>query len=326
MSESIISKYEGLKLAGKGTVKLVMTDKRFIFEKKANPLSRKIRSVLTLNGGIIDSVEQEKDFAITIKYRDGDIIRLAKIVPKNPTDSIELIQKIESMIDLFSQSEKAKTFAERQSQLRDIKFITYVLESCSKIWELTDISFTLLRLLGAEDWDSAEMSVKRFNKITKSLVNENSFNLDKSLDSVELAIASRSIEKISDSLADFFNTIGEIVNSDMPPEDEWNQYESSSIPNWSSVAYLLLFALALNHGRLFTEMGIENEKDIASSKIRELSPIMKEKFRNDIFDPDGLGSGKNGINMVVMDRILDEFSAHLRDTLQECLKKASLLT
>ncbi len=318
--ERIISKYESVKLEGKGTGRLVLTDRRIIFEKKKGILSSKVIPQVTIDVRAIISVEQLQDFGVKIVHEGNKETISQKVTPSNSTDAIEIVQTISSMLSERKLIRDKSELSEKDVKMAETKYLSYVLDTGSKIWELTSLSLSMLRGLGFEDWDRAEEVFERLSRTTGNLSEENSFDFRNEIDLIRKSVKSRSTEKVGDAISGFLDTVGNELSSTTPPESEWKDYIHHKSPNWGSLSYLFLFSLALNEGIAFEENGLEGEKQTALSNAKKLIPILGVEFSQDLFK-----DLKTEGNETPFAEMASEFNVYLRDALQDSLRETSLL-
>lgn len=318
--ERIVSKYEQVKLEGQGMGRLVLTDRRIIFEKKKGILSSKVIPQVTIDTRALISVEQLQDFGVKIVYEGEKETISHKVTPNNPTDAIEMVQTISSMLGERKLIRDKSELSEKDSKMAEAKYLSYVLDAGSKIWELTTLSLSMLRGLGFEDWDRAEDVFERLSRTTGSLSEENSFDLSNEIDVMRTSVQSRSTEKVGEAISSFLDRVGKQLSSITPAASEWKEYIHQKNPNWGSLSYLFLFSLAVNEGIAFEENGLESEKQTALSNAKKLIPILAVEFSQDLFkDLKTEGDGTRFAEMA------SEFNTYLRDALQDSLRETSFL-
>ena len=318
--ERIISKYESVKLEGKGMGRLVLTDRRIIFEKKKGILSSKVIPEVTIDARALISVEQLQDFGVKIVHEGKKETISHKVTPNNPTDAIEIVQTISSMLGERKLIRDKSELSEKDSKMAKAKYLSYVLDTGSKIWELTSLSLSMLRGLGFEDWDRAEDIFERLSRTTASLSEENSFDFSNEIDLIRTSVESRSPEKVGEAISGFLDTVGNQLSSTTPTASEWKDYIHQENPNWDSLSYLFLFSLAVNEGIAFEENALESEKQTALSSAKKLIPILGVEFSQDLFK-----DLKTEGNEARFAEMASEFNVYLRDALQDSLRETSFL-
>ncbi len=319
--EKIISKYDPVTIEGQGKGRLVVTSRRIIFEKKKGFISSKVIPQITIDVRSLISVDQSDDFGVKISHQEeGKGAISHKVIPNNPTEAIEIVQTISSMLGERKLAKDRKELSERDLKLMETKYLSYILDVGSKIWELTSLSFSMLRGLGLEDWDRTEDALERLSKTTSSLTKDNSFDFDNKVDLIRSSVKSRSIQKVGESISVFIEALGNDLNSAAPPASEWKDYVGQRNPDWGSLSYLFLFSLALSEGSAFTENAQEGEREAALSKAKKLIPILGVEFREDIFK-----DASTDEDQPPFEEMASKFNTYLRDALQDSLRETSLL-
>jgi len=300
--------------------RLVLSDRRIIFEKKKGILSSKVIPEVTIDARELISVEQLQDFGVKIVHEGKKETISHKVTPNNPTDAIEIVQTISSMLSERKLIRDKSELSEKDSKMAKAKYLSYVLDTGSKVWELTSLSLSMLRGLGFEDWDRVEDIFERLSRTTASLSEENSFDFSNEIDLIRTSVESRSPEKVGEAISGFLDRVGNQLSSTTPTASEWKDYIHQENPNWDSLSYLFLFSLAVNEGIAFEENALESEKQTALSSAKKLIPILGVEFSQDLFK-----DLKTEGNEARFAEMASEFNVYLMDALQDSLRETSFL-
>ncbi|MEE6246003.1 MAG: hypothetical protein VX368_01615 [Thermoproteota archaeon] len=315
-------KHDGLLVDGHGKANLTITDKRLIFEKKANILSRKSVPIITISAESLKNVKQIENFQIEIEYVNNSELKNVVLSSKSPTDSIEISQSLNSILNSYRKMRSEIEEAGKESKLSEVKFKNYILNLSIQIFNGANINFNILDLLEIQDWIEIDNNVKELEENTENMAKNGGVEMKEYTKDIENAVLSRSNVKVIDSINKYFTEMAVLLDNNEPPNVDWENFQSNSKINWSVVKYIFLFTITINH-TIFNIRKNKEKIETLFSKLDDIANIIESifdvKFENDFKE------GEYEKNIKELDERKNTMKKLLDKQLENSFKEASML-
>ena len=320
--ENIIMKHDDLLVNGHRKVNLTITDKRLIFEKKANLLSRRNVPIITISAESLKNIKQIENFQIEIEYIDQSESKNVILSSKRPTDSIEISQSLNSILNSYRKMRTEIEEVGKESKLSEVKFKNYILNLSIQIFNGTNINFNILDLLEIQDWIEIDNSVKELEENANNMINNGGLEIKEYTKEIKKSVLSRSNTKVIDSINKYFIEMATLLDNNDPPNIDWENFQSNSKINWSMIKYMFLFTITINHA-IFNIRKNQEDIKMMFSKINNILNIIESifdiKFENDFKEEE---REKNIKKLEKTKKLMREL---LNKQLEDSFKEASLL-
>lgn len=315
-------KHDDLLVNGHRKVNLTITDKRLIFEKKANLLSRRNVPIITISAESLKNIKQIENFQIEIEYIDQSESKNVILSSKRPTDSIEISQSLNSILNSYRKMRTEIEEVGKESKLSEVKFKNYILNLSIQIFNGTNINFNILDLLEIQDWIEIDNSVKELEENANNMINNGGLEIKEYTKEIKKSVLSRSNTKVIDSINKYFIEMATLLDNNDPPNIDWENFQSNSKINWSMIKYMFLFTITINHA-IFNIRKNQEDIKMMFSKINNILNIIESifdiKFENDFKEEE---REKNIKKLEKTKKLMREL---LNKQLEDSFKEASLL-
>ena len=318
--ERIIAISEDIKLQGKGKVKLTITERRIIVEQKASLFSSKLVAVIALNYSQINGISQEGNSSIKVSYTENAKLASMVFVTNSSSSALSILNQVSEILQANKRRFEEEAQKKKQVEREDLLFVAYLYESMINIWSMISPTRKMLNEIGQGEWGNAEVHAKTILTAGEELTKGTETRLRQAMANFSEATKSRSPLAVNEKVSVLFSELGTTVHSKTPISKKWTQHAREMHPNWSSLSYFTLLALALNELLLSTELGKQREIDQAAGRIRRILPVVETKIGKNLVEiVNGAITGKSPSN------ISQKISNLLLDELQDCQTKAASL-
>jgi hypothetical protein len=316
--ERVIATSEGIELQGKGKVKLTITERRIIVEKKASLISKKLATVIALSYSQIDGITQEGNSSIKVSYTENSKPGSITFVTKSSSSALSIMNQVLEILQTGKKKFEEESQRRKQAEMDDILFVVYLYESMINIWAMVSPAREMLSAISQGEWGKAEVHAKSILASAEELIRDAETNLGQAMADFSEAIKSRSPPAVNEKISSLFLELGVAVNSKTPISRKWSHYSREIHPNWSSLAYFVLLALGVNDMLVSSELGKQREVDEAISKIRRILPVIETKIGKYLVD-----SFNDAVRAKELFSVPQKISNLLLDELQKYLTKAA---
>jgi hypothetical protein len=316
--ERVIATSEGIELQGRGKVKLTITERRIIVEKKASLISKKLATVIALSYSQINGIAQEGNSSIKVSYAENSKPASIIFVTKSSSSALSIMNQVLEILQTGKRRFEEESQKKKQAEMDDILFVVYLYESMINIWAMVSPIREMLSAIGQGEWGKAEVHAKSILTAAEELIRDAETNLGQAMADFSEAIKSRSPQAVNEKISALFLELGTAVNSKTPISRKWSQYTREIHPNWSSLSYFVLFALGVNEMLVSSELGKQREVDETVSKIRRILPVIETKISKYFVD-----SFNDAIRAKEPFSVPQKISNLLLDELQKYLTKAA---
>ncbi|MCS4538800.1 MAG: hypothetical protein HYY67_08090 [Thaumarchaeota archaeon] len=316
--ERVIATSEGIELQGRGKVKLTITERRIIVEKKASLFSNKLAPVIILDYSQISGITQEGSSSIKVSYTENSKPASITFVAKSTSSALSIMNQVVEILQTGKRKFEEEAEKKRKEEMDDTLFVIYLFESMINIWAMVSPVREMLSAMGQGEWSKVEVHAKSILTVAEELIRDAETNLGQAMADFSEAIKSRSPLAVNEKVSALFAELGTAVSSKMPISKKWAQYTREMYPNWSSLSYFLLFALGLNEMLVGSELGKQKEVDEVISRIRRILPVIEIKIGKYLVD-----SFNDAIRAKDPFSVPQKISNLLLDELQKYLTKAA---
>jgi len=316
--ERVIATSEGIELQGRGKVKLTITERRIIVEKKASLFSNRLATVIILDYSQINGITQEGNSSIKVSYTENSKPANITLVTKSSSSALSIMNQVLEILQTGKKKFEEEAEKKRSNEMDDTLFVIYLFESMINIWAMVSPVREMLSAIGQGEWGKAEVHSKSILTAAEELIRDAETNLGQAMADFSDAIKSRSPLAVNEKVSVLFAELGTAVNSKTPISKKWAQYTREIYPNWSSLSYFILFALGVNEILVGSDLGKQKEVDEAISRIRRILPVIEIKIGKYLVD-----SFNDAIRAKDPFSVPQKISNLLLDELQKYLTKAA---
>jgi len=316
--ERIIAISEDIKLQGRGKVKLTLTERRIIVERKASLFSNKLATVIALNYSQINGISQEGNSSIKVSYTENAKPASLVLVANSSSSALSILNQVSEILQASKRKLEEEVQKKKQAEREDLLFVVYLYESMINIWSMISPTRDMLNEIGQGEWRNAEVHAKSILTAAEGLIKGTETNLRQVMANFSEAIKSHSPLAVNEKVSELFAELGTTVHSKTPISKKWTQYAREMHPNWSSLSYFMLLTLAVNELLVSTELGKQREIDQAIRSIRRLLPVVETKIGKRLVE-----IVNNAITTKNLSDISQRISNLLLDELQDYLTKAA---
>ncbi|MBM3897559.1 MAG: hypothetical protein FJ358_03420 [Thaumarchaeota archaeon] len=316
--ERVIATSEGIELEGRGKIKLTITERRIIVEKKASLISKKLATIIALSYSQINGISQEGNLSIKVSYTENSNPASITFVTKSSSSALSIMNQVLEILQTGKKKFEEELQKRKQAEMDDILFVVYLYESMINIWTMVSPVREMLSAIGQGEWGKAEVHAKSILTAAEELISDAETNLGQAMADLSEAIKSRSPPAVNEKLSALFLELGAAVNSKTPLSRKWTQYSREIHPNWSSLSYFALFALGVNEILVSSELGKQKDVDEAINKLKRILPVIETKIGKYLAD-----SFNDAVRAKELFSIPQKISNLLLDDLQKYLTKAA---
>jgi len=312
--ERIIATSEGIELQGRGKVKLTITDRRIIVEKKASFFSNRLATIITLDYSQINGIIHKGNSSIKVSYTENSKPANITFVTKSSVSALSIMNQVLEILQTGKKKFEEEAEKKRKEEMDDILFVIYLFESMINIWAMVSPVREMLSAIGQGEWGKAEVHAKSILTAAEELIRDAETNLGQAMADFSDAMKSRSPLNVIEKVSALFAELGTAVNSGMPISKKWAQYAREPYPNWSSLSYFLLFALGVNEMLVASELGKQKEVDEAISRIKRILPVVEikiGKYLVDSFNDATRAKDQFSVPQKISNLLLDELQKYL---------------
>ena len=313
--EKVIATSEGIELRGRGKVKLTITERRIIVEKKGPLFPNRFATAIILDYSQINGIAQEGNSSIKVNYTENSKPASITLVAKSSSSALSIMNQVLEILQTGKKRFEEEAEKKRKEEMDDTLFVIYLFESMINVWAMVSPVREMLSAMGQGEWDKVEVHAKSILTAAEELIRDAETNLGQAMADFSEAIKSRSPLVVNEKVSALFVELGTTVNSRAPISKKWAQYTRETYPNWSSLAYFLLFALGVNQMLVGSELSKQKEVDEAISRIRRILPVIEIKIGKyfvDSFDDAIRAKDPFSVPQKISNLLLDEIGrAHV---------------